>query len=115
VALQHQQHGERGCNNVLVVRGVIMDYVRTDPLFNFVTVDEFIWNEPPPWAVRVIAEDKFTSNHLVDHRLSECLRNICPERKATGPSQSGQVPDAVSATQSPCAIAGSPESRNAIV
>jgi hypothetical protein len=44
-----------------------MDYVRTNLLFNFVAVDEFVWNEPDFWVVRVIPEEKFTADHLVNH------------------------------------------------
>jgi hypothetical protein len=51
----------------LVVWGVIMDCVRTDLLLNFVAVDEFVWDEPHLWVVRVAAEEKFTTNHSVNH------------------------------------------------
>ena len=50
----------------LVVRGVIMDYVRSNLLFNLVAVDEFICNEPDFWVDRVVAEEKCTPNHLVN-------------------------------------------------
>jgi hypothetical protein len=52
-----------GVRHRLVVRGVVTDSVRADLLLNFVTVDEFIWDEPHPWVVRVIAEEKFAPDH----------------------------------------------------
>lgn len=44
-----------------------MDWGRTDLLLNFVAVDEFVWDEPHLWVVRVAVEEKFTTNHSVNH------------------------------------------------
>ena len=44
-----------------------MDDMRPKLLFDCIAIDEFIWNEPHSWPLRIISDENFSPDHFANH------------------------------------------------